>query len=397
MSTARVHTIDLQSPPVTQTLQQRGFVVGAIFTVLAIVGAVVSPEQFFRSYLVGYMLWLGVTLGCMAFLMIQHVTGGVWGTVTRRMLEAGTRNIGMMAVLFIPIILGMRRLYIWTNADEMAKDPHLKSLSQQYLNPTGFVVRAVVYFAIWFLIIHFLNRWSLEQDKAPVRDIPAFRKLSAPGMLLYAFTISFAVIDWVMSLTPPWISTIYAMIFIVGQCLGALAFIIAVEATLYRFPPMSQILKPREVHDHGKLMLAFLMLWAYFSFSQLLIIWAGNLPDEITFFTRRFFGGWQAVGLFLVIFHFVIPFCLLLSRPFKRNPRTLVLLAVWIIVMRWVDIYWFIEPTAHKDFYFHWLDLVVPLAMGGLWVGMYFRNLRMRPLVAAYDPRAQVLLEPAHD
>jgi hypothetical protein len=397
MSTARVNTIDLQSPPVTQTLQQRGFVVGAIFAVLSIIGAVISPDQFFHSYLIAYMLWLGLTLGCMAFLMIQHVTGGAWGTVTRRMLEAGTRNIGMMAILFIPIIVGMRRLYIWTNPDEMAKDPHLKSLSQQYLNPTAFVVRAVIYFAIWFLIIHFLNRWSLAQDQPPVRDVPAFRKLSAPGLVLYAFTISFAVIDWVMSLTPPWISTIYAMIFIVGQCLSALAFIVAVEATLYRFRPMSQILKPKEVHDHGKLMLAFIMLWAYFSFSQLLIIWAGNLPDEITFFTRRFFGGWQAVGLFLVVFHFVVPFCLLLSRPFKRNPRTLVLLAIWMIAMRWVDIYWFIEPTAHKNFYFHWLDLAVPLAIGGLWVGMYFRNLRARPLLAAYDPRAQVLLEPAHD
>jgi hypothetical protein len=187
------------------------------------------------------------------------------------------------------------------------------------------------------------------------------------------------------------------MIFIVGQCLSALCFVVIVEAMLHRYKPMSELLRPKEVHNHGKLMLTLIMLWAYFSFSQLLIIWAGNLPDEITFFIRRFVGGWQYIGLYLVIFHFAIPFILLLSRPFKRNPQSLVKVAVWMIFMRGVDLYWYIEPTAHKNLYFHWLDLVVPLGMGGLWIGMYFRNLRSRPLLAAYDPRAQVLLEPAHD
>ncbi len=397
MSTARVNHVDLLPPPVIQTAQSRSLIVGVIFSILSIIGAFVGPDEFFRSYLIGYMLWLGLTLGCLAFLMIQHVTGGAWGTVIRRLLEAGTRNIGMMAVLFLPIIVGIRRIYIWTNPDFMAKEPHLKMLAESYLNPKGFVIRAVIYLVIWFVMIHLLNRWSVEQDTPPVRDIRAFRKLSAPGLVIFAFTVSFAVIDWVMSLTPPWISTIYAMIFLVGQCLSALCFVVAVEALLSRYKPMSELLKPKEVHNHGKLMLAFIMLWAYFSFSQLLIIWAGNLPDEIPYFTRRFSGGWQYMGLFLVAFHFAIPFILLLSRPLKRNPHSLVKVAVWMIFMRFVDIYWYIVPTAHTTFYLNWMYIVVPVAMGGLWVGMFFRNLKGRPLLAAYDPRAQVLLEPAHD
>ncbi len=397
MSAARISQVDLMAPPVAQTVQRRSLTVGVIFSVISAIGIFVAPDQFLRSYLLGYMLWLGLTLGCMAFLMIQHVTGGSWGTVIRRMLEAGSRTIPMMIVLFLPILLGMRRLYVWTNPEFMAKEEHLKMLSRQYLNPSGFVIRAVIYFAIWFVLIHFLNRWSLEQDSPPVRDVPALRKLSAPGLILYAFSISFAVIDWIMSLTPPWISTIYAMIFIVGQCLAALCFVVAVGAMLYRYQPMSSLLKPSDVQDHGKLMLAFIMLWAYFCFSQLLIIWAGNLPDEITFYTRRFVGGWQFVGLFLAAFHFAIPFILLLSRPFKRDPHSLVKVAVWIIFMRYVDLYWFIEPAFHKNLYYHWLDLVVPVAIGGLWMAFFFHNLRSRPLLAACDPRAQVLLEPAHD
>jgi hypothetical protein len=397
MSTARVNHLDLLAPPVTQTVQQRSFVIGAIFSVIGIIGAFVAPDAFFRSYLLAYMLWLGLTLGCMGFLMIQHLTGGGWGTVMRRLLEAGTRNIGMMIVLFIPIIVGMKRIYVWTNPDFLGKEQHLRDLAQQYLNPSFFTIRAVIYFIIWFAMIFFLNRWSAQQDSAPVKDIRAMRKLSAPGLVIYAFSISFAVIDWVMSLTPPWISTIYALIFIVGQCLSALCFMIVVETILRKYQPISEVLVPKDLHNQGKLILAFVMLWAYFSFSQLLIIWAGNLPDEITFYTRRFQGGWQYLGLFLVTFHFAVPFCLLLSRPLKRNTQRLVKVAALLIFMRYVDLFWFIQPTANQSFYFHWLDLVVPVAMGALWMGMFFRNLRGRPLLPAYDPRTQLLLETAHD
>lgn len=397
MSTARVNHLDLMTPPVVQTAQTRSLLIGVIFSVVAAIGAFTSPDQFFRSYLLGYMLWLGVTLGCMAFLMIQHVTGGTWGAVIQRLLEAGCGTIPLMAVLFLPVVFGMRRLYVWMDPAFSAKEQHLKELSHYYLNPSGFVIRAVIYFAIWFVLIYLLRSWSRQLDSPPVREIPKLRSLSAPGLLLYAFTISFAVIDWVMSLTPPWISTIYAMIFMVGEGLTALCFVVAVAAMLYKYQPMSTLLKPEDTADLGKLMLAFVMLWAYFSFSQLLIIWAGNLPDEITFYTRRFTGGWQQVGIFLAVFHFAMPFILLLSRGLKRNPQRLAKVAIWLILACYVDLHWYIAPAFHASFYYHWLDLVVPVGMGGLWIAFFFRNLRARPLLPAYDPRAQLLMEPVHD
>ena len=244
------------------------------------------------------------------------------------------------------------------------------------------------------LLAFVLSRWSNEQDSPPVQNLsPRFRKIAAPGLILYAFTISFAVIDWVMSLDPHWISTIYGFIFIVGECLTAMCLMVIVESVLSRYQPTASLLKAKEVHDHGKLMLTFVMLFAYFSFSQLLIIWAGNLPSEITFFTRRLNEGWQRVGLALVLFHFAIPFLFLLSRSFKRNPHQLVWLAGWLIFMRLVDLFWYIEPNFHRSLYFHWLDLVVPIAIGGFWLAYFFRNLKSRPLLPVYDQHAQEFLE----
>ena len=398
MSAVRVTNTDLMAPPVAQTIQQRSLVIGVIFAIIAAVFAFLSPDQFFRSYLIGYMAWLGLSLGCMAFLMIQYMTGGAWGMVMRRYLEAATRTLPLMAVLFIPLILGMRHLYIWTNADAMSHDEHLKALTRSYLTPTGFWVRALIYFAIWIFIAYRLNKISAEQDNPPTRNLsPRFRSIAAPGLLLYALTISFAIIDWVMSLTPPWISTIYPLIYIVGQCLSAICLVVVVERIFVSYKPVSTYLRPKEVHDHGKFMLTLIMLWAYFSFSQLLIMWAGNLPDEITFYTRRFHGGWEFLAIFLLLGHFAVPFAILLSRPLKRDPRRLVWVAVWLMFMRYVDLYWFIEPNFHDVFYWHFLDGIVPIAIGGLWLALFFRNVRSRPLLPLHDLHAVELLETVHD
>jgi hypothetical protein len=404
--TARMNNTEFAAPEIVNTIYQRSLGVGMLFGVAALIAAMVKPtrEQFFHSYLLGFMLWLGVTLGSMAFLMIQHLTGGKWGMVIRRQLEAAMKTLPLMAVLFIPIIAGMKHLYVWTNPAAVAKDTQLQRITQSYLTSNGFIGRAVGYFAIWLVLAFILNRWSREQDSPPVQNLsPRFRKIAAPGLILYAFTISFAVIDWVMSLDPHWISTIYGFIFIVGECLSAMCFMVVVENILARYQPTASLLKAKEVHDHGKLMLTFVMLWAYFSFSQLLIIWAGNLPSEITFFTRRLNDGWQRVGLALVLFHFAIPFLFLLSRGFKRDPRKLVWLACWLIFMRFVDLYWYIEPNFHKGLYFSplaLLDLVVPIAMGGFWLALFFHNLRSRLLLPVYDLHAQEFLEyagAAHD
>lgn len=322
--------------------------------------------------------------------------------VIRRILGAAMRTLPLLALLFLPILFGIPRLYIWARPLDSIQDKllreHLEQITKTYLTTNGFIVRAVIYFAIWGAVAFFLTKWSAEQDHPPIRDNSSrFKALSGPGLILYGFTISFAAIDWVMSIDPGWISTIYGLLHLAGQVLSAICFAVVVERILVRYKPMSELLQPDFVHDHGKLMLTFIMVWAYFSFSQWLIIWAGNLPEEITWYMKRLNGGWGYVGLFLVLFHFAVPFVLLLSRAFKRDVTRLVWLAVWLLVAHYVDLFWMIEPNFSKTFTVTLADLVIPFAMGGLWMSYFFRNLNAMPLVPAYDADAKQVLEPAHE
>lgn len=402
MSAAHTHNLDLSAPPVVKTIQDRSLIIGVVFSIIAIIGAFLQPDVFIRGYLVSFMAWLGVTLGSMAILMLRHMTGGGWGMVIRRVMGAGMRCIWLMGVLFLPIGFMMKRLYIWARPLDTIQDKHLREhlqdITQTYLSVHGFWIRAAIYFAIWFLLVFFLTKWSAEQNQPPVRDTSAkFKVLAGPGLILYGFTISFAAIDWVMSIDPSWISTIYGLLFLAGQCLSAVCFAVIIERILVRYKPMSELLRPDFVHDHGKLMLTFIMVWAYFSFSQWLIIWAGNLPEEISWYLARLHGGWGGVGLFLAIFHFAVPFVFLLSRPFKRDVTKLVWLAVWLMLVRWVDILWHVEPAFSSHFTITWADVIIPIAMGGLWMALFCRNLRSMPLLPAYDLYAREVLEPEHE
>jgi len=402
MSAAHAHNLNLMAPPVVKTLQKRLLIVGVIFAVISLVLAFRRPDEFFRAYLLGYMDWLGVTLGSMAILMIRHLTGGGWGMVIRRILGAAMRCLPLMAVLFVPILFGLPKLYVWARPLDSIADKHLREhlqeLTKTYLTVHGFIIRAAIYLAIWNLLSFLLTKWSKEQDSPSSRDnTPGFKAVSGPGLILYAFTISFAAIDWVMSIDPSWISTIYGLLILSGELLSAMCFAVVVERILVDYKPMSELLKPDFVHDHGKWMLTFTMVWAYFSFSQWLIIWAGNLPEEITWYMRRLNGGWGFVGLFLAVFQFAVPFVLLLSRPFKRDVRRLVWLAAWILVMRYVDLFWIIEPNFSKTFNLTLADLVVSIAIGCIWLAYFFRNLSSLPLLPAYDVSASEVLEPAHE
>jgi len=402
MSPASMQNLDLMTPPVVKTIQQRSLIVGLVFSVIAALGAWLRPDEFFRAYLLAFMAWLGITLGSMAILMLRHLTKGAWGMVIRRILGAAMRCVPLMIALFIPLQFGIHRLYIWARPLEGIADKHLREhlqdITKTYLTVNGFIVRAAIYFAIWWALSFFLTKWSAEQDHPPMRDNSArFKALSGPGLILYGFTITFAVIDWIMSIDPRWISTIFGLSFLIGQVLAALCFAVVVERILFRYKPMSELLKPEQVQDHGKFMLTFIMMWAYFAFSQWLIIWAGNLPEEITWYMRRLHGGWGYVGLFVVLFHFAVPFVFLISRPFKRDITRLVWLAVWLLLMRYVDLFWIIEPNFSASFNVTWLDVVVPIAVGGLWLAYFFRNLSTMPLVPAYDVFAVEVLEPAHE
>jgi hypothetical protein len=401
MSAAPMKHLDLTAPPVVKTIARRSLIVGAVFGVVAIILGFLQPQQFYRAYLLGFMCWLGVALGSMAILMIRHLTGGGWGMVIRRILGAAMRTVPLLALLFIPVILGMHKLYIWAQPLDHIADKHLREhledITKTYLTTNGFVLRAIFYFAIWNLLSFLLSMWSKETDRPGAPDHTArFKAVAGPGLILYGFTISFAAIDWVMSLDPSWISTIFGLVILIGQVLSAMCFAVVVERILFDYKPMSEMLNPDFVHDHGKWMLAFTMVWAYFNYSQWLIIWAGNLPAEITYYMRRLNGGWGYLGLFIVIFHFAIPFGTLLSRPFKRNIRKLVWLATWLLLMRYLDLLWIIEPNFSKTFNVTFADVVVPVAIGGFWLAYFFRNLGALPLLPAYDPDAVEVLQPTH-
>ncbi len=401
MSAAPANHLDLTPPPVVKTMALRSLIVGVVFGLVSVILAFVRPQEFYRAYLLGFMCWLGLALGSMAILMIRHLTGGGWGMVIRRILGAAMRTVPLLALLFIPVILGMHKIYIWAQPLDQIADKHLREhledITKTYLTTNGFIVRAVFYFAIWNLLSFLLSHWSKQTDRAGAPDnTQRFKAVAGPGLILYGFTISFAAIDWVMSLDPSWISTIFGLIILIGEVLSAMCFAVVVERILFNYKPMSEMLKPAFVHDHGKWMLTFIMVWAYFSFSQWLIIWAGNLPAEITFYMRRLNGGWGYVGLTLALFHFAVPFTILLSRPFKRDIRKLVWLAVWLILMRYLDLFWIIEANFSKTLAVTVADIVVPIAIGGFWLAYFFRNLGSLPLLPAYDPSAGEVLEPQH-
>jgi hypothetical protein len=343
-------------------------------------------EQLFRSYLVAYLFWFGVALGCLPLLMLHHLVGGTWGFVIRRILEAGTRTLPLMLILFVPLLFGIHSLYEWSHPNVVARDEILQA-KHAYLNVPFFIIRAAAYFASWMTFAFFLNRWSDQQDATgnPLL-VRRFQLLSAPGIIVYGLAATFASIDWAMSLEPHWFSTIYGMLFIVGQALAALALVIPVAALLSESPAVSEYMTADVFQDLGNLLLAFVMLWAYLSFSQYLIIWAGNLPEEIPWYMRRGRNGWQWVAAFLALFHFAVPFLLLLGRRNKRKKAILSWIAAAVLVMRWTDIYWLIAPSFLPSLRIHLLDLGFFVLIGGIWFYVFLVQLNKRALLPLRDP-----------
>lgn len=365
--------------------------VGIVFWTLRAAAAGFSIQEsslFWQSYLIGYVFWLGITLGSLALLMVQYLSGGAWGMLARRVFEASTRNIWLMLVLFLPIAIKLPVLYVWARPEAIA-DPDIREKAQ-YLNTTFFFARAALFFAIWGGLVFVLNRWSKEQDDSAPR-LPGpmdrrFRVLSGPGLVLYFITITFMAVDWIMSLQPHFTSTIFGILTIGGQGLSTLAFTILVLSALARFKPVSDVAQPDHFHDLGKLMLAFVMLWAYFNISQLLIIWSANLPEEIPWYIARIKGPWAWVAVFILLGHFALPFLLLLSRDLKRRAGLLANVAIFVLIMRVVDLIWNIGPIFRADFTIHWLDFCWVAAIGGVWLFFFFGSLAGRALVPANDP-----------
>ena len=378
---------DYQAPAGVNRVQSLGWMVGGAALVLSIVGAFMKPDEFYRSYLFSYMLVLGLTLGSLGLLMLQHLTGGRWGIVIRRPLEAASRNVPLALVMFIPIVLGMKSLYsAWLDPEKLKAEP-LSDYQQHYLTHSGFLIRAVIYFAIWLFLMVLFNSMSKKQDEQ--RDDRGLRRRlkmwAGPGVILYVLAMTFAAIDWVMSLSPHWASTIYGFIFVAGQAITAMSLMIIVVVALIA-TPYGEIYKQR-MHDLGKWLFAFNMLWAYFDFSQLLIIWSGNQPEEITFYRTRLYGGWGVVAVIVLLFSFALPFLILLSAHVKKTPSLISKVALWMIVFRLVDLYWMTRPEFTQNPMPSWLDIVVPVALIGVWVGFFAMNLKQRPLMPLGDPK----------
>jgi hypothetical protein len=390
---------DYKAPAGLDRVQMRGWMVGGVALVIALIGAFAHPDKFYESYLFSYLLVLGLTLGSLGLLMLQHLTGGQWGIMIRRPLEAASRNVPLILVMFLPILFGMKHLYsAWLDPEKVQAEP-LSNYQQHYLTHGGFVFRAVVYFAIWLLLMWLFNSWSRQQDLEPENPavLKRIKTLAGPGVILYVLSMTFAVIDWAMSLSPHWASTIYGFIFVATQAVSAMCLMILVVILLKGSEPYASVLKTRHLHDLGKLLFAFNMLWGYFDFSQLLIIWSGNQPEEISFYRSRLTGEWGVVAVVVLLFSFGLPFLILLSQDVKRNPKLISKVAIWMLVFRLVDLYWMTRPEFTARAWPTWLDFVVPIALVGVWTGFFAMNLKQRPLLPLGDPNlAEAIAQHEH-
>jgi len=391
-------------------LQNISVGIGLVGILAWIIGAVLSgntKDTFFHSYLVAFIFWTSVALGCLGLLMIQYLGGASWGLLIRRQLEAGAHTLWLMLILFLPIaIVGLHSLYPWSHPLDRFPEAERKLIEHRspWLNQRAFLIRGVIYFIVWIGLASYLRKWSKRQDEN--RDMGALQRaqnLSGPGFVLYGIAVTFAAVDWVMSLDIEWFSTIFGLLTLIGQGVLALAFLITIGVYLSGREPMDRVYQTKHFHDLGKLLLAAVMVWAYFSFSQLLIIWSGNLPEEIPWYLERFKGQWRWLGVALILLNFALPFLLLLSRDLKHNRRRLMAVAWLLIAMRFVDLLWLIAPefegghageARHYGLsvasYINYAAAVI--GVGGFWLGWFFYQLRQRALVPHNDPQLREVL-----
>lgn len=373
--------------------QGRALAVGVLGTAACLAGAFLQREQFFRSYLVGWLLWLGVACGCLALAMIHHLSGGEWGLVLRRTLEAATRTLPLLALLALPLLAGLPAVYLWARPAAVAADELLRHKAA-YLNVPFFVVRTALYLGVLGGLAFYLGKWSRRQDET--RELAAhenMKKASGLGLVLFVLLGTLAAVDFLMSLDPHWYSSLYGPIFFTGQALSALCFAIIVTWLLAGRAPLAGVATAKHFHDFGKLLLAFVMFWSYLSISQFIILWQANIPEEVVWFDHRMHGGWQWLAAALILLHFAFPFMLLLSRSLKRRKGVLAAVAGLLLFMRWLDLFWQAAPTfSPHHIAFHWLDLATPVAVGGLWLAWFFRELARRPLLPVGDPDIKEVL-----
>ncbi len=372
-------------------IQRTALAIGVVFFLLTFVQLFLKPAAFFQSYLFAFLFWNGLTVGSLGIILMHNVVGGIWGVMIRRMTEAAARLLPIMAILLLPVIIGMvgwHELYKWSDPAVAHGDPNV-ALKTGWLNIPFWLARTVFYFLVWWFLGTRISRWTAEQDNGDFAGIQSrMKSFSAPSLLLFVLTVTFAYVDWIMSLEPEWFSTIYGAMFMIAQVLETLGFAVALLYLVSPWRPFRDVLKAQHYWDLGTLIFAFTMLWAYLSFSQFLIIWSGNLPDEIPWYLRRFSGGWGFIAVFMALFHFGLPFFLLLIRFIKKNPRLLYIVALWVFAVRVLDIYWIVVPALRtRGYYFEWSDIVAPIGIGGIWIAAFLWQFGKRPMLPLNDPR----------
>jgi hypothetical protein len=410
--------VELGAPAFVDDWKRRALIIGLVSSVVAALLAVAdgSIDHVLRAWLLGLMLTFGFAVGGLALLMVQYVTGGKWGLLLRRPLEAMSRTLPLVFAYWVVVVLSLKKLYLWAAVSDVSAalksgwinevQAHAIEFKRPMLNANAFIITGLVCFAIWGFYTWRLNALGLERDRTSPETTPQWIKrlenISGPGIVVYTLTMTAAVIYWVMSLDPTWYSSVYGLLFLVGQGYQVLALGIIIVVSLSEGEPFKTILRQTEQHDLGKFTFAFVMLNIYLAFSQFLIIWSGNQPEEIPWYMDRFKGGWGVIITLDFVFYWLIPYTLLLSRDLKRNKKRLVRVCQWMLFAKAFDLFWLIEPNfkdAARNLHFSWgiLEYVaVPVAMTAFWTAFYCTRLQTRPLVQTNDPHLAEILEPEH-
>jgi len=408
----------LGAPAFVDGWRTRAFVVAGIFAVIAAVLAFLdqSVDHVLRAWVLGLILTFGWSVGGLALLMVQYCSGGKWGLLLRRPLEAMARTLPLVFAYWVVSAAFMKKLYLWAAVTDTAAalksgliselQAHCIEFKRPMLNPTTYIVVSVLCFAIWAFYSWRLTSLGLKRDSDSLANTPYWIKklenISGPGIVVYSLTMTAAVIYWVMSMDPTWFSSVYGLLFLVGQGYSVLALSILVSISLSKTEPFKTLLRTTEQHDLGKMTFAFVMLNIYLAFGQFLIIWSGNLPEEIPWYLDRIRGHWGIIITLDFIFHWLIPFSLLLSRDIKRDRRRLTRVCQWMIFAKAFDLFWLIEPNfkdAARNLHFSWgiLEYVaVPVVMVSIWVAFFCTQLKSRALVQTNDPHLAEILEPEH-
>ncbi len=367
-------------------ISKPALIIGLVALGITIAGFFVDRQQFFFSYLVAFVFWATITLGGLFFVLIHNTTHAMWSTVLRRIIEMIMMTVPVMAILVIPVLFGIHDLYHWSHEDVVAGDALLQKKAA-YLNIPFFIIRTVFYFAVWFVLSFYLSRISRQQDNAyDPEQKEKLRRRSAPGILLFALTITFASFDWLMSLDPHWYSTIFGVYIFAGSFLSAIAVVVLILASLKKRDILTNVITVEHLHDLGKFLFSFTVFWGYMAFSQYFLIWYANIPEETIWFLHRWEGSWKIITLLLVFGHFIIPFLALMPRAAKRNFNFMKIISLWILLMHWFDLYWIAMPTLHKHgIHFSWMDATALIGMGGIFIWYFWRIYLKGALVPVND------------